>query len=395
MPDAPARVLFLNSGILGHRTVGALFREVAALLPRIDAVHARPERRLELDRSRGPAGAQPSARAEPRPGGERRPATLARGVERRFAGRAAHRAAGTPARSVRRPAFPHAGVGLRQPRTDAPDAVDRVDRLHAVPGEPRSRVEGQPRLVSTQRRARRARLSTRLCHHGDLAMGGDDLLERYPDVRGQGSRRCRIRSGRMFPESIVEVRFERLTPIRTGAFTCSSSAATFRARADRNCWMPGMPAGLPARRPAPGDRMAGCGGRVPDGVRSFAASRPTATRGRSLWRSGRCLRHAGASRSIRPGLSGSRRRRPSGDRDAHQRHPRNRGGRANRNPGSARAIQPHLSGRCGRSSTPASCAGGWAPPRSPASHAATPAAYAARLQQLITTALETHDVYAA
>lgn len=39
MRDAPARALFLNSGILGHRTVGALFRDVAALLPHVDAVH--------------------------------------------------------------------------------------------------------------------------------------------------------------------------------------------------------------------------------------------------------------------------------------------------------------------------------------------------------------------
>jgi glycosyltransferase involved in cell wall biosynthesis len=39
VPDAPARVLFLNSGILGHRTVGGLFRDVAALVPGIDAVH--------------------------------------------------------------------------------------------------------------------------------------------------------------------------------------------------------------------------------------------------------------------------------------------------------------------------------------------------------------------
>ncbi len=39
MPDASRRVLFLNSGILGHRTVGGLFRDVAALLPGIDAVH--------------------------------------------------------------------------------------------------------------------------------------------------------------------------------------------------------------------------------------------------------------------------------------------------------------------------------------------------------------------
>ena len=39
MSDARVRMLFLNSGILGHRTVGALFREVAAVVPRIDAVH--------------------------------------------------------------------------------------------------------------------------------------------------------------------------------------------------------------------------------------------------------------------------------------------------------------------------------------------------------------------
>ena len=39
MADGRTRVLFVNSGILGHRTVGALFREVAACLPRIDDVH--------------------------------------------------------------------------------------------------------------------------------------------------------------------------------------------------------------------------------------------------------------------------------------------------------------------------------------------------------------------
>jgi alpha-maltose-1-phosphate synthase len=37
--DAPVRVLFLNSGILGHCTVAALFHDVAALVPRIEAVH--------------------------------------------------------------------------------------------------------------------------------------------------------------------------------------------------------------------------------------------------------------------------------------------------------------------------------------------------------------------
>jgi glycosyltransferase involved in cell wall biosynthesis len=39
VPDASRRVLFLNSGILGHRTVGGLFREVAGLLSGIDAFH--------------------------------------------------------------------------------------------------------------------------------------------------------------------------------------------------------------------------------------------------------------------------------------------------------------------------------------------------------------------
>ena len=39
MPDGATRIAFLNSGILGHRTVGALFRDVAALLPRLEPVH--------------------------------------------------------------------------------------------------------------------------------------------------------------------------------------------------------------------------------------------------------------------------------------------------------------------------------------------------------------------
>ena len=39
MPDGATRIAFLNSGILGHRTVGALFRDVAALLPRVEPVH--------------------------------------------------------------------------------------------------------------------------------------------------------------------------------------------------------------------------------------------------------------------------------------------------------------------------------------------------------------------
>ena len=38
MPDGATRIAFLNSGILGHRTVGALFRDVAALLP-LEPVH--------------------------------------------------------------------------------------------------------------------------------------------------------------------------------------------------------------------------------------------------------------------------------------------------------------------------------------------------------------------
>jgi starch synthase len=39
VPDGSTRIAFLNSGILGHRTVGTLFRDVASLLPRLDAVH--------------------------------------------------------------------------------------------------------------------------------------------------------------------------------------------------------------------------------------------------------------------------------------------------------------------------------------------------------------------
>jgi glycosyltransferase involved in cell wall biosynthesis len=46
--DAPARVLFINSGILGHRTVGTLFRDVASLLPRIEAVHTDLSSELSL-----------------------------------------------------------------------------------------------------------------------------------------------------------------------------------------------------------------------------------------------------------------------------------------------------------------------------------------------------------
>ena len=64
MPDRPTRIAFLNSGILGHRTVGALFQDVAARLPRVDAVHIdlsselswadRAARRLaRLERERG------------------------------------------------------------------------------------------------------------------------------------------------------------------------------------------------------------------------------------------------------------------------------------------------------------------------------------------------------
>jgi alpha-maltose-1-phosphate synthase len=39
VPDGTTRIAFLNSGILGHRTVGTLFKDVAALLPRVEAVH--------------------------------------------------------------------------------------------------------------------------------------------------------------------------------------------------------------------------------------------------------------------------------------------------------------------------------------------------------------------
>jgi len=39
VPDGSTRIAFLNSGILGHRTVGTLFQDVASLLPGLDAVH--------------------------------------------------------------------------------------------------------------------------------------------------------------------------------------------------------------------------------------------------------------------------------------------------------------------------------------------------------------------
>ena len=207
----------------------------------------RPEQRAELDRSRGPPAVQSAARAGPRRGGQPRSATLARGVERRIAGGAAHGAAGARARSVR--AF--CTSIRRRPPTPASRACARRRRsCRSIARNPSPAVRPSRRSAGPP-----------ICPTSSMTPSSFDGPRRSPRPRDGPPRISLARhpecDGKVhvmpYPVKTHCSGFDRRDAVRASVapspaerFRCSSSAAIFRAKADQNCWTHGGWADLPA-----------------------------------------------------------------------------------------------------------------------------------------------------
>ena len=202
-------MLFLNSGILGHRTVGGLFRDVAALLPGVDAVHVdlsgelswadRAVRRvfsLRLAPSRGPA-----ANVDLRRWREELNVGLLAG--RRIARLEFER---RPFDVLHFHTQASAYGSLRRMRqTPSIVSIDCTQRLASHEAESRvGRVTYLPNIVHDALVFRRASVIT-----STSRWAADDLLKRYPACAGKVhvlAYPVRTR----FAASIVDVRFERM-----------------------------------------------------------------------------------------------------------------------------------------------------------------------------------------
>ena len=245
MRDAPARVLFLNSGILGHRTVGALFREVAALLPRVDAVHTDLSADLKLtDRV---ARRLLSLRFAPSRGVAAN-VDLRRWREELNVGFLAARRIAQLERQrgpfdllhFHTQASAYASLG-RMRQTPCIVSIDCTQCLASREAESTvSRASYLPNIVHDAFVFRRAAAIT-----ATSRWAADDLVERYPDCAAK-VHVCLIRSVRSSRNRSSRSGSNAFAPIQMGVFTSSSSAATSPEREDRNCWMPGKQAGSPA-----------------------------------------------------------------------------------------------------------------------------------------------------
>ena len=208
MRDAPARVLFLNSGILGHRTVGALFREVAALLPHVDAVHTDLSDGLKLtDRV---ARRLLSLRFAPSRGVAAN-VDLRRWREELNVGFLAARRIAQLERQrgpfdllhFHTQASAYASLG-RMRQTPCIVSIDCTQCLASREAESTvSRASYLPNIVHDAFVFRRAAAIT-----ATSRWAADDLVERYPDCAAKVHvLPYPVRT--QFPESIVEARFER------------------------------------------------------------------------------------------------------------------------------------------------------------------------------------------
>jgi starch synthase len=208
VPDASRRVLFLNSGILGHRTVGGLFRDVAALLPDIDAIHVdlsgelswadRAVRRvfsLRFAPSRGPA-----ANVDLRRWREELNVGLLAG--RRIARLELERG---PFDVLHFHTQASAYASLRRMRqTPSIVSIDCTQGLASREAESSvGRVTYLPNIVHDALVFRRAAVIT--C---TSRWAADDLLKQYPDCAGKVHVMAYPIRTRFAP-SIVDVRFER------------------------------------------------------------------------------------------------------------------------------------------------------------------------------------------
>ena len=245
MRDAPARVLFLNSGILGHRTVGALFREVAAFLPRVDAVHTDLSADLKLtDRV---ARRLLSLRFAPSRGVAAN-VDLRRWREELNVGLLAARRIAQLERQrgpfdllhFHTQASVYASLG-RMRQTPCIVSIDCTQCLASREAESTvSRASYLPNIVHDAFVFRRARRSPRH-RDGQRTISSSGIPTARPRFTS-----CLIRSVRSSRNRSSRGGSNAFAPIRMGAFTSSSSAATSPEREDRNCWMPGKQAGSPA-----------------------------------------------------------------------------------------------------------------------------------------------------
>ncbi len=164
------RALFINSGMAGHRTFAALMRRIVGQMPRIDAEFIDLSRDLTEHRSRHPTALQPLVRAANWSDGQPGSASMAGRNECRVACRPAN-CEGQTSRSFRRAALLYATGGVRQHLVDETSTRDCLPRLHAAPGQPRSRVPARPRQLLREHRARRASVPRRIGHRRNLGMG--------------------------------------------------------------------------------------------------------------------------------------------------------------------------------------------------------------------------------
>ena len=394
MPDTSRRVLFLNSGILGHRTVGGLFRDVAALLPRIDAVHVdlsgelswadRAVRRvfsLRLAPSRGLA-----ANLDLRRWREELNVGLLAG--RRIA-RLELESGPFDVLHFHTQASAYASL-RRMRQTPSIVSIDCTQCLASREAESSvSRASYYPNVVHDALVFRRASVIT-----STSRWAADDLLQRYPACAGKVHVMAYpVRTH--FPHSIVDVRFERTHAEPGRPVQVLFIGGDFRRKGGPElleAWHAGGFAAGAALQlvtdwPAAQDEL-------PDGVRIVRGITPHSDAWKELWRTadlfvmpsrheafGMVYQEAAAAgvpvvatrlnaipEIVEDGRTGILV--PPGDQSALVQAMR------------ALVDSAELRRRMGAAAI-ARVAG------------ATPAAYAARLQRLITAALDTHDVYAA
>ena len=280
---------FLNSGILGHRTVSALFQDVAALLPRLDAVHVDLSHELSwADRAARRIFSLPLAPARGVVGN----LDLRRWREELNVGLLAARRLGRLERERGPFSLLHFhtqasayGSLNRMRHTPTIVSIDCTQSLASAEAESAvSRSTYLPNVIHDAFVFRRASIIT-----ATSRWAAADLLKRYPACQGKVHVLPYPVRAR-FPDSIVELRAERVRAEPDRPVHVLFIGGDFPRKGGPellNAWREGGFASravlqLVTEWPlAPGD--------IPHGVRILRGVEPHSERWRELWREADCF----------------------------------------------------------------------------------------------------------